>query len=211
MKKKFKRKAVEKVFTTGTDLPANMEAFLSIAENKTRLERELAEDILTNAPPDKVVTVYAAFEEPTEVRCSKDIDTEDLESDHVEADSRMILSSKNINASRLVFVTEDTDFLVIALAQDFGDVQVYIQQRQSHQNSRTYVDLFTDVQEIIARLINKGIKRKNILILQAATGCDTVSYLYGIGKCTGWTTYIEYQVSMKLISILLAKSSTIQL
>ena len=37
-KKKFKRKAVEKVFTADTFLPINMEAFLSIAENKTRLQ-----------------------------------------------------------------------------------------------------------------------------------------------------------------------------
>ena len=197
-KKKFKRKAVEKVFTADTALPVNMEAFLSIPENKIRLQRELAEDILSNAPEDKVITVFGAFEDATEVRCSKDIDTEDLENDHTEADSRMILS-KSPNVTRIVFVTEDTDFLVIALAQDFGDTKVYIQQKQSHQNSRTYVDLFTDVQEIITRLINKGIKRENILLLHALTGCDTVSFLYSIGKCTGWTTYIEYQVNRKII------------
>ena len=130
-----------------------MEAFLSIPENKTRLERELGEDSLANTPPDKVITVFGAFEDPTEVRCSEDIDTEDLESDHVEADSRMILS-KNTDAYRLVLVTEDTDFLTIALAQDFGEKQVYIQQKQAHQNSRTYVDLFTDIKKITRRLIN---------------------------------------------------------
>ena len=141
-----------------------------------------------------MVTAYGAFEEPTEVRCSdEDVDTEDLESDHVEADSRMILSAKT-SVTRIVFVTEDTDFLSLALAQDFGDKQIYIQQKQTHQNSRTFVDFFTDVKEIICRLINKGINPENILILQALTGCDTVSFLFSIGKCTGWTTYIEYQV-----------------
>ena len=192
-KKKFKRKAVEKIFDTDTDLPTNMEAFLTIEENKIRLQKELSDDLIQNAPPDKIVTVYGAFEDPSEVRCSDpQVDTEGLESDHVEADSRMVLS-KNTNASRLVFVTEDTDFLVIALAQDFGDKQVYIHQRQSIKNSRTYTDLFTDVTELSTCLKNKNINLSSLPIVYALTGCDSVSFLYGIGKAIAWSTYKEFQ------------------
>ena len=45
-------------------LPSSMEAFLSIPENKTRLERELGEDTLANTPPDKVITVFGDLKIP---------------------------------------------------------------------------------------------------------------------------------------------------
>ena len=193
-KKKFKMKAVEKVFEPETELPSDMDAFFKIEKNKIRLQQLLGEDLIKHAPADMVITVYGAFEEPTEVRCSDPtVDTEELESDHVEADSRMILS-KNTEVSRIVYFTEDTDFLLIALAQDFAGKQVYMQQRQSTKNSRIVTDMFTDVTELTSRLQALGVILIALLLYYALTGCDTVSYLFDQGKVKGYPIFLEFQV-----------------
>ena len=115
---------------------------------------------------------------PTEVRCSDPAaNTEEKESDHIEADSRMILS-KNTDVSRLVYFTEDTDFLLIAVAQDFAEKQVYMHQRHSTKNNRTVTDLYTDITELTSRLKNMDICLVALLLYYVLTGCDSVSYLY---------------------------------
>ena len=193
-KNKFKKKAVEKVFDIETELPTDMDAFYKIEQNKIRLQQQLGEDLIRNAPADKVVTVYATFEEPTEVRCSDPaVNTEEKESDHIEADSRMILS-KNTDVSRLVYFTEDTDFLLIAVAQDFAEKQVYMHQRHSTKNNRTVTDLYTDITELTSRLKNMDISLVALLLYYVLTGCDSVSYLYDQGKVKGWPTFLEFQV-----------------
>ena len=170
-----------------------MASFYKIEQNKISLQQQLGEDLIKHAPADKL-TVYAAFEEPTEVRCSDPtVNTEEKESDHSEADSRMILS-KNTDVSRLIYFTEDTDFLLIAVNQDFADKQAYMHQRHSVKNNRAVTDLFTDITELISRLNNMNIRLAALLLYYILTGCDSVSYMYDQGKEKGWPTFLEFQV-----------------
>ena len=186
-------------------MPTDTGAFHKIEQNKIRIQQQHGEDLIRHAPADKVVTVYATFEEPTEFWCSNPaVNTKEKESDHIEADSRMILS-KNTDVSRWVYFTEDTDFLLIAVAQDFAEKQVYMHQRHSTKNNRTVTDLYTDITELTSRLKNMDISLVALLLYYVLTGCDSVSYLYDQGKVKGWPTFLEFQVKwMQSINIKLS-------
>ena len=62
-------------------------SFLSINENKIGLQRLLGNALIHNAPPDKIIVVSGAFEDPMDVHCfSQNLNLEKLKSNHNEAD-----------------------------------------------------------------------------------------------------------------------------
>ena len=67
--------------------------FLGISKTKIGLQLLLGKALIQNAPHDKTIIVSGAFEDPLDVRSSSpNHDIQALSSDHVEADTNMVLS-----------------------------------------------------------------------------------------------------------------------
>ena len=89
-----------------------------------------------------------------------------------------MLSIMNSTADHIIVVSQDTDVLVILIAnyRHFGNKKVYFQQQTAKEKK------ITDVKEVVEALKAQGICPESVPLLHAITGCDTTSYLYGIGK-----------------------------
>ena len=50
----------------------------------------------------------------------------------------------------------------------------------------------TDIGATVRGLHDVGLIPESLPLLHALTGCDSNSYLYGIGKSTAWTVFKEF-------------------
>ena len=50
----------------------------------------------------------------------------------------------------------------------------------------------TDIGATVRGLHDVGLSPDSLPLLHALTGCDSNSYLYGIGKLTAWTVFKEF-------------------
>ena len=50
----------------------------------------------------------------------------------------------------------------------------------------------TDIGATVRGLHDAGLSPDSLPLLHALTGCDSNSYLYGIGKSTAWTVFKEF-------------------
>lgn len=166
-----------------TLIPANWKSFLRSDENKAELFHFLAASISSVELPG--VQIVSTVEE--DVISSQPIAKEGLTPcNHEEADTRMFVHvqhavSKGYN--KIMIRTVDTDVVVLAV---------------------TYVAKL-NVQELwIAFGVGKNLKYlpahsmarnltteqcESLPFFHAITGCDTVSYISGIGKKTAWNTW----------------------
>ena len=73
--------------------------------------------LIQHAPRDKTILVSGTFEDPLEVRSSSpNHDVQALASDHVEADTLMILSVIHSQANHIIVESQDTDVFVVLIA-----------------------------------------------------------------------------------------------
>ena len=85
--------------------------------NKIGLQLLLGKALIQNAPRDKIILVSGAFEDPLDVRSSSpNHDVQALASDHVEADTHMILSVIHSQANHIIVESQDTDVFVVPVA-----------------------------------------------------------------------------------------------
>ena len=193
-KKKIKKSAVEKVLTPEIQFPANerdFSLFLSLNKNKESLQMLLGKALIDNAPPNKTIVVSGAFEDPTEVRSNKlsPREIKELECDHEEADTRLVLHVLKAKTDRSVVWCNDTD-VVIALLSNYSKIkhkEVFMRRGKAD-----YLDVIALAKGLIARC---HIKVESLSILHAISGSDQSSYIHGIGKITAWNTYLEHHVS----------------
>ena len=195
-KKEKRRPAIPRVISADVPLPkgADYKAFLTLKENKTALQQFLGGKLLENAQRGKTIVVSGAFADPLEVRASGPVppQLEKMESDHEEADTRIILSILHSDAPRCVVVARDTDVFIILLAHHhlFNNKQVYFLHGTAKE--KKYVDVGAIADALLARDINP----QSLPLLHALSGCDTTSYPYGIGKATAWKVFLEYKVNI---------------
>ena len=52
----------------------------------------------------------------------------------------------------------------------------------------------------MAFLLSADLDPKSVPLLHSPTGCDTTSYIYGIGKSTAWSTFKESYELLKNIN-----------
>lgn len=98
-------------------LPQNWDNFITHAANKADLARFLSQQLLLKAPADKTIVVAGGFSDEEQVESSShDVNTEELEGRHEEADTRMILHCVKSQASCITIAALDTDVLVLLLA-----------------------------------------------------------------------------------------------
>ena len=97
--------------------------FLGISKTKIGLQLLLGKALIQNAPHDKTIIVSGAFEDPLDVRSSSpNHDIQALSSDHVEADTHMVLSVIHSHASHIIVESQDTDVFIVLIAnyRQFG-------------------------------------------------------------------------------------------
>ena len=120
VKKKYKHRAVPKVISAEVPLPqgGDFKSFLGISENKIWFQLLLGNALIQHAPHDKTNLVSGSFEDPLEVRSSSpNHDVQAFASDHVEADTRMILSVIHSQANHIIVESQDTDVFVVLVAR----------------------------------------------------------------------------------------------
>ena len=114
-----KKKGVKKAISEDVVLPQNdsFKSFLSVDENKMQLQQMIGDALIFHAPKDKCIIVSGAFASCTEVKCSSPgFNTEDLQSDHHEADTRLVVSIQNSSARHVIVDSKDTDAFIILVS-----------------------------------------------------------------------------------------------
>ena len=61
-----------------------------------------------------------------------------------------------------------------------------------------------NITAIAEALISKGVCLKSLPLAYCICGCDQVSFLYSIGKITGWNTFLDYPVSIQYSLIIIS-------
>ena len=82
----------------------------------------------------------------------------------------------------------DADILITLLVSfpHIRDKEVYMRRGKED---------FLPINDIARGLIAKGVELKLLPIMHALSGCDTVSFVFGIGKSTAWNNFIDHHVS----------------
>jgi len=97
-------------------LPQNWGNSMALGENKADLARRLSQQLIVQAPNNKIITVSGGFSNEEQAESSSpDINTEELEAHHEESDTRMILHCVKSRASGIVVAAHDTDVFILLL------------------------------------------------------------------------------------------------
>ncbi len=98
---------------------------MSVLENKISLESFLSKDLLIKAEDlehDKELVVAGGLENPHHVISSSGQDMKHLYSSHEEADTRIVLHTKDAseNCNQIMVHSRDMDVLALLVAHDIG-------------------------------------------------------------------------------------------
>ena len=154
----------------------DFDAFLSMKENKSDLQRFLSNELLSNMPSDKIIVAAGVFEDEKCVRSNQNnIDLRALSADHEEADTRIVLHCAHSTSDFIVISSRDTDIIILLLAHHnrFPNRDIYITM-----HNKVYLNLGILVTHLGPQICD------SLLLCHSITGCDTVSFMYGIGKVT---------------------------
>jgi hypothetical protein len=158
-------------------LPSNWGSFMAVPENKADLACFLSEELMLHAPDDKVVITGGGFKDAAQVQASRpEIDVQNLESDHEEGDTRIILHAIHCDADNIMVAARDTDVLVLMIAHASRMKASQIWMRAGTANRRKYIPIHEVIKKIPVGAAD------HILAFHALTGCDTTSYFSGHTK-----------------------------
>ena len=116
-----RQKAVHKVIGNDVAFPQGgdgFKSFLSVDQNKMQLQQMIGDALISHAPRNECIVVSGAVESPTQVKCSSlDVNTDDLQSDHHEANTRLVVSiihslTQTIQMCSLCFCQIMTNFII---------------------------------------------------------------------------------------------------
>ena len=151
--------------------------FLNLKENKSCLQNFLGEQLILQAPESKIVLAAGVYWNVEDVRCNKEgIDLTRLKATHEEADTRVTLHSKISLSSNIVIAARDTDIIMLLLAH----------YHHFAEKPHVFVTIgngeYLDIRALSDKLGPQVCS--SLLLVHALTGCDSVSFMYGIGKPT---------------------------
>ena len=176
------RRAIE---NGSVPLPRNWTNFLALEKNKEDLATFLSDELLAQAPADKIIIVAGGFKEENTAKCNSEMDITALQGYHEEADTRIVLHCVHSSAEFLVVASPDTDVLILLIAH-FGKMkckQLWL--RMGTSKKPRHIPIHKVHETLRAQVPNI----ENILAFHAITGCDTVSYFAGHSKKTSWKTW----------------------
>ena len=143
-------------------------------------------------------TVFiGCFDDDCEVRGwnLRETDFQKLVCEHEEADTRIPLSILECECGWCFVLSRDTDVFISLLAH----YEMFAQK-----NKRVFMrgtNGWLNITAIAEALLAKGVRLKSLPLAYCICGCDQVSFLYSIGKITGWNTFLEYPVSVQYSSL----------
>lgn len=164
-------------------LPQVWKHFIDLSENKAQLASFLSQQLMEKAkslPENCELVTAGGFESINTASSSTRASVEYLQADHEEADTRLVLHSKEAHGQgygRTVVICADTDVLVLLIHfRGLLSKEVWMKQGKK----------FIPIHEID---LDESV-REHILGFHAVSGCDTTSSFYGHGKKKAWQTYL---------------------
>jgi hypothetical protein len=167
-------------------LPPNWNNFMALGENKADLARLLSQQLIVQAPSNKIIVASGGFSNEEQVESSSpDINTEELEARHEEADTRMILHCVKSHASSIVVVARDTDVFVLLLAHFAQMSCPKVWMRAGTSKKQKHIPIHTIAAELVNML-------SSLPAFHSLTGSDTTSFLAGHTKKSCWNAFKEH-------------------
>ena len=122
-------------------------------------------------------------------------DMEELESDHKEADTRMLLHAKHSAdpGTTIVIQSTDTDVLVLSVTHKSSKELWF---RTGVKDQLRFVPVHNIVQKLDSSVVQA------LPAFRTITGCDSVSSTSGIGKTKAWKAMIRSQEHQESLSCL---------
>jgi hypothetical protein len=168
-------------------LPNSWTNFMALPENKADLARLLSEELIIQAPNDKVVVVAGGFEEEDKVISSQPtLDVTGLRASHEEADTRMVLHAIHSEAATIVVSATDTDVLLLLVAHSSRCRCTQLWMKAGTAKKRKYIP----IKEVHSKLPPGS--DEALLAFHALTGSDTTSFVAGHSKQTAYKVFQEH-------------------
>ncbi|KAK3917997.1 LexA repressor [Frankliniella fusca] len=167
-------------------LPKSWSNYITLEENKSELADFISNEILTANYGQTTVVVAGGFTDELQVNASNGMDCSSLQSTHEESDTRVILHAVNSPHSRVVVSARDTDVFVLLLHHFKSMKCKECFMMAGTAKDRKYVPIHTVCAQMSVN------ERKNILAFHALTGCDTNSFIAGIGKRGALAVYRDH-------------------
>ena len=169
-------------------LPQNWNDFLAVPANKQDLALLLSNELIAQAPGDKIIVVAGGFRTAEDTQCTQPlVDIEMLRANHEEADTRVVLHCIHAETEDVVVAARDTDILLLLLAffSSMKCKQLWMKAGTSKQKK------YFPIHEIRQKLSFPESVYSALLAFHAITGCDTVSYFSGHTKKTAWSVFVK--------------------
>ena len=167
-------------------LPAKWEKFIAHEGSKEDLARFLSQQLILQAPANKVIVAAGGWSNPERVECSDPrVDVESVEGCHKEADTRTILHCVRTMAISIVVSARDTDILVMLTAYFHLMACHKTWMKAGTAKKRKFIPVHAIVEHL-------QMNREVLEILpcfHALTGSDTTSYLAGHSKKACWKIF----------------------
>ena len=186
-RKKGKRPVRRQIESATVPLPSDWSNFMALEENKADLALLLSNYLIEHSPGDKTMVVAGGFSEATVVKSSDPtLDLSMLESDHEEADTRLILHCIHAHMESMVVSVRDTDVLLLMLAHyDKMGCSTLLMKAGTSKHPK-YIPVHDIRRQVPIEQVS------SILAFHAITGCDSVSQFSGHSKKTAWRVFQQH-------------------
>lgn len=188
MKRSKHARLIRRVVEDGSvPVPHNWKDFLAMPENKADLACFLSNHLIKNAPTNKTIVVAGGFQREDEVQTSNhELDIQQLQANHEEADTRLVLHCVHTNAKSVVVSARDTDVLVLLVAHFHKMACTKLWMKAGTSKHQKYIPVH-DIQQALQ--FTQPVFEA-LIPFHAVTGCDTVSYFAEHGKKRAWKVFI---------------------
>ena len=182
-------------------LPVQWKQFLSSGANKQSLQAFISAEFYKCHSSTDITVVTALQREVTKLQFRPQFPTTvtrcvDLDSDHEEADTRLLLHANDCSANHetVVIWSPDTDVAVIALGNitSISCELLFATGTGKHQRLLSLTDI----------AVTLGPMAEALPAFHALTGCDTTSSFYGKGKKSALNTIMarpDLVIALKLV------------
>ena len=191
-RKKMKRPIRKIINRPDVPLPEAWDQFIAMSENKADLANYLSGYLMDQANQLKdgqELVTGGGFAELRKAQSTVRGHVQDLSANHEEADTRLVLHSKEAiiqqKYDRVEVMCRDTDVLLLLMhfCSHLHEVEVWMVSGTSKQRKCYPVHLMcTKLSPVVLN---------NILGFHALTGCDSTSSFTGYGKKSCWKTFIR--------------------
>lgn len=187
-----------KIYNADQKLPVQWKKYLSSGKNKQALQQFIAETIPQQTLSKKMNVIIGLTKSARQVffdpnQSATITDLPELDSDHEEADTRLILHALHCTShSNIVIWSPDTDVAAIGISHAAGISANLLMSIGSGKNRRL-INLSTissHLESFAAQLST----------FHALTGCDTTSCFYGKGKKSAMSVVRQNPVFMQSLS-----------